>query len=129
MPSLFALGQHQALLDTRARLHPSFLDVSTSRDPPEHTVGQFAIVREALVRHTNIQVHLGKTPWNSVGEEPRDSSRCSPRWTPRTRAARGTGPSQFRSKAWWSWEAPLAAATSSPRSSPNDCRSRTASGA
>ena len=44
---------------------------STSRDPSEHTVGQFAIVREALARHANIQVHLGKTrAWNSAGEEP-----------------------------------------------------------
>ena len=76
MPSLFALGQHQALLETRARLHPSnalyaFLDDIYVTGPPEHTVGQFAIVREALARHANIQVHLGKTrAWNSAGEEP-----------------------------------------------------------
>ena len=76
MPSLFALGQHQALLETRARLHPSnalyaFLDDIYVTGLPEHTVGQFAIVREALARHANIQVHLGKTrAWNSAGEEP-----------------------------------------------------------
>ncbi|CAE7236343.1 Faim2, partial [Symbiodinium sp. KB8] len=76
MPSLFALGQHQALLETRARLHSSsalyaFLDDIYVTGPPEHTVGQFAIVREALARHANIQVHLGKTlAWNSAGEEP-----------------------------------------------------------
>ena len=76
MPSLFALGQHQALLETRARLHSSsalyaFLDDIYVTGLPEHTVGQFAIVREALARHANIQVHLGKTlAWNSAGEEP-----------------------------------------------------------
>ena len=76
MPSMFALGQHQALLETRARLHPSnalyaFPDDIYVTGPPEHTVGQFAIVREALARHANIQVHLGKTrAWNSAGEEP-----------------------------------------------------------
>ena len=134
MPSLFALGQHQALLETRARLHPSnalyaFLDDIYVTGLPEHTVGQFAIVREALARHANIQVHLGKTrAWNSAGEEPPGLLEAPPppRRTPRTRAGRGTGPSQPPSKAWWSWAAALAAATSSPRSSPNDCRSRTA---
>ena len=76
MPSLFALGQHQALVEARARLHPSntlyaFLDDIYVTGPPEHTAGQFAIVREALARHANIQVHLGKThAWNSAGEEP-----------------------------------------------------------
>ncbi|CAE7948550.1 unnamed protein product [Symbiodinium sp. KB8] len=64
----------------RARLHPSstlyaFLDDIYVTGPPEHTVGQFAIVREAVARHANIQVHLGKTrAWNSAaagGEPPR----------------------------------------------------------
>ena len=50
----------------------------------------------------------------------------SPRRTPRIRAGRRTGPSQLQSKSWWFWAAPLAATASSPRSSPDDCRSRTA---
>ena len=119
---LFALGQHQALLETSARLHPSntlyaFLDDIYVTGPPEHTVGKFAIVREALVRHANIQVHLGKTrAWNSVGEEPpgllevlppqNRESQCwtgnwalpaaqQPRWQPRREArptTEGAGP-------------------------------------
>ena len=113
MPSLFALSQHQALLETRARLHPSntlyaFLDDIYVTGPPGHTVGQFAIVTCQ---------HPGAPRQDTRGRKPRDSSRCSPRRTTRTRAGRGTGPS---------WAAQLAAATSSPRSSLNDCRSRTA---
>ena len=46
MPSLFALSQHQALLQSRTRRHPSntfyaFLDDIYVTGPPEHTVGQF----------------------------------------------------------------------------------------
>ena len=76
MPCLFALGQHKALLEVRARLHPSdtlyaFLDDIYVTGPPDHTASQFGHVREALARHANIQVHLGKTrAWNSAGEEP-----------------------------------------------------------
>ena len=74
-------------------------------------------------RYTSVRHARG----TAQGRNPRDSSRPPPpRRTPRTRAGRGTGPSQPPSKAWWSWAAALAAATSSPRSSPNDCRSRTA---
>ena len=53
-------------------------------------------VCEALARHANIQVHLDKTrAWNSAGEEPPGLLEVLPHRTPRTRAGRGTGPSQL----------------------------------
>ena len=76
MPALFALGQHAALTAVQARLRSTdqlfaFLDDVYVTGPPEHTANQFHIVREALLRHANIRVHLGKTrAWNSAGEEP-----------------------------------------------------------
>ncbi|CAE7208645.1 Faim2 [Symbiodinium necroappetens] len=76
MPSLFALGQHMPT-SSAARDQSStspvehYLCVHMRSSTRYHPVGQFAIVREALARHANIQVHLGKTrAWNSVGEEP-----------------------------------------------------------
>ena len=76
MPCLFALGQHKALLEVRARLHPSdtlyaFLDDIYVTGSPDHTASQFGHVREAVARYANIQVRLGHTrAWNSAGEEP-----------------------------------------------------------
>ena len=59
MPSLFGLGQHHALVEARARLHPSntlyaFLD-------DIYAAGQFAIVREA---------HPGASGQNTRGGAP-----------------------------------------------------------
>ena len=87
MPSLFALGQHQALVEARARLHPSntlyaFLDDIYVTGPPEHTAGQFAIVREA---------HPGASGQNTRGGAP--GTRSTP-------AGQETGPSQRPNKAW-----------------------------
>ena len=67
---------HAALTAVQARLRSTdqlvaFLDDVYVRGPSEHTASQFHIVCEALLRHANICVHLGKTrAWNSAGEEP-----------------------------------------------------------
>ena len=80
MPSLFGLGQHHALVEARARLHPSntlyaFLD-------DIYAAGQFAIVREA---------HPGASGQNTRGGAP--GTRSTP-------AGQETGPSQRPNKAW-----------------------------
>ena len=100
---------------------------STSRDPlSTRSASSPSCARPSRDMPTSRYTSVRHARGTAQGRNPRDSSRCSPRRTPRTRAGQGTGPSKRPSKAWWSWAAPLAAATSSPRSSPNDCRSRTA---
>ena len=68
MPGLYALGQHAALLELHAHLHPEeglhvFLD--------ERTLPALRAAQASLSRLANVQVHLGKTrAWNAAGEEP-----------------------------------------------------------
>ena len=77
MPMLFALGQHQALVQTQARLGNTekvmaFLDdIVISTLEPDRVTEAHTIVAEELWSHARIQVHFGKTQvWNRGGIEP-----------------------------------------------------------
>ena len=67
MPMLLALGQHQPLVQTQARLVNSekvmaFLDdIVISRPEPVRVTEAHTIVAEELWSHAQIQVHSGKT--------------------------------------------------------------------
>ena len=76
MPMLFALGQHQALVQTQARLGNTekvmaFLDdIVISTPEPDRVTEAHTIVAEELWSHARIQVHFGKTQvWNRGGIE------------------------------------------------------------
>ena len=70
MPTLVALGQHQAFVQTQARLGNTekvmaFLDDIVISTPEPDSVA------EELWSHARIQVHFGKTQvWNRGGIEP-----------------------------------------------------------
>ena len=77
MPMLFALGQHQALVQTQARLRDnekvmSFLDdIHIATPEPDRVIEAHTVVAEELWFHARIQVHYGKTQvWNRGGIEP-----------------------------------------------------------
>ena len=77
MPMLFALGQHQALVQTQARLRNNekvmaFLDdIHIASPQPDRVMEADTVVAEELWSNANIQVHLGKTQvWNRGGFEP-----------------------------------------------------------
>ena len=73
MPMLFALGQHQALVQTQARLGNTekvmaFLDdIVISTHEPVRVTEAHTIVAEELWSHARIQVHFGKTQVKNRG--------------------------------------------------------------
>ena len=77
MPMLFALGQHQALVQTQAMLRDNekvmaFLDdIHIATPEPDRVMEAHTVVAEELWSNARIQVHLDKTQvWNRGGIEP-----------------------------------------------------------
>ena len=77
MPMLFALGQHQAIVQTQARLRDNekvmaFLDdIHIATPEPDRVMEAHTVVAEELWSHARIQVQIGKTQvWNRGGIEP-----------------------------------------------------------
>ena len=117
-------GEHQALVDARARLNALYASRPRPRPPPpprprpapapapgnmyvtgpaEHTAGQFAVVLEALTQHANIQVHLDKNARGTArGENLRDSlMTSSPPQDPENPCRAGHWALQLSSKVLW----------------------------
>ena len=76
MPLLFSLGLHASLKSISDRLLITekifaFLDDMYLVCRPDRVVAVYEIVRQELQRHTNIDIHCGKTKiWNRSGEKP-----------------------------------------------------------
>ena len=74
-PMLFALGQHQALVEAQARLSGdeklfAFLDDIYITSSPGRVLEVHTIIQEELWNHANIHFHHGKTRvWNRGGVE------------------------------------------------------------
>ena len=80
MPTLFALGQHDALVAIQARLSPeerlfAFLDDIFVWSPfPNRMATVHTTMQEELLAHTGIQIHHSKTQlWNRAGVAPAGS--------------------------------------------------------
>ena len=75
MPLLFSLGLHTSLKSISDRLmitekNFAFLDDIYLVCRPDRVVAVCEIVRQELQRHTNIDIHCGKTKiWNRSGEK------------------------------------------------------------
>ena len=105
MPSLFALGQHQALVEARARLHPSntlyaFLDDICHRAPRAHGRPVPSCGRPSRGTPTSRCIWAKHVRGTAQGRSPRDYSRSYSRRTRSTPAGQETGPSQRPNKAW-----------------------------